>query len=540
MPEIATKTFPFKIGADPEFLLFYGDKHINAGQVIPKFMDGKFTKTEMGFNIGEHGNFGWDGSSPTGEIRPKESNDVDVLTNNIGELFKAAHNAMPLFDMSTLSIGRPAGGHFHVDVPREFTNNERLLTRIRKIVSVLLIPVIASEHKLSSMQRTKGSGYGNLTDIRVHTEGSMMTYELRGPSSEWLVSEKICRSTVAYIGVIWNEILKNHAALAKNDIVFKNLPQAKAIQDMIIADYKPFANSLTDLIAREVKKFELYPQFKDEVDFILNPQAVQKEKEAVGWNINRGWNLKGESKVTKRELNAKTKIKEKVKAMNIELLTGTFGISYNDDYNVALFANAISERIAALNWNLSNEYFLFGLKKGTNGFLVGPAMQFIKNDAMPLCHLMPNNIAKADSVKAMRNIATKVKNIAGSVVKISPQTGKAFAGVSNTVLIGIPYDIRAEENIKPLIDIIYDIENEKLKAQPIDKFEATVISNKEEKNLDELISSLGTNQQGLHSEANEAAIETITENYQTVETPSSPDTEDTAEYYDEDDNEDNE
>lgn len=512
------RILPFKIGGDPELLLFYGDKHINAGQAVPKFFEGKFTKSpnSMGYLVREHGSFGWDGASPTCEIRPKESDSIETLTKNIQELFVAAHETMPLFDMSTLSIGRPVGGHFHVDAPAEFMNDEKLLNKTKKIIAALLLPILASEHKLSSTQRTKGGGYGEISDIRVHTDFGTGTFELRGPSSEWLTSEKICRSTLAYIAVIWNEIIKNHVKLGKNEMVFKSLMQTKAMQDMIIADYKPLATMMTELVSKQVKTFELYPQYKEEVDFILDPKAVYKEKEAAGWNITNGWNLKNEKVAGKRDLLAKNKIKEKIKSMNIELFMTTFSIAYNDDYNVASFANAITERIAATNWNLTNEYFLFGLKKGTEGFLAGPAIQFTKTDGAKLCYTIPKNIAKADSIAALTNIAKRVQAETGNTVKINPKTGKAFAGVSNMILIGIPYDVRAEENIKALIDIMWDIENGKLKTKEIETFEVQVIANKDEKDVETMINAVvSKDQPQLSSEAQAMATTEIMESYQT-------------------------
>ncbi len=44
-------------------------------------------------------------------------------------------------------------------------------------------------------------------------------------------------------------------------------------------------------ISTKVKKFELYDQHKKEIDFILSPKEVLKEKEAHKYNIIKGWNL---------------------------------------------------------------------------------------------------------------------------------------------------------------------------------------------------------------------------------------------------------
>lgn len=501
---------PFKIGGDPELLLFYGDKHIHAGNTIPKFLKTKYEQKENGYKIGENGALGWDGASATAEIRPKESNDVNQLTENIKQLFITANKEMPLFDMSTLSIGKPVGGHFHVEAPELFRDNDALQAKLRKIIATLLIPITSSEHKISSTQRTKG-GYGQISDIRSHSE--FKTIELRGPSAEWLTSEKICKSTISYIAVIWNEILKNHKELAKNRTTFRNLSQTKALQELITADYKPVTDTITKEIAKEIRKFELYPQFKEEVEFILNPEAVYKEKEKHGWNINNGWNLGNTATPTKKNLNEKKKIKEKVQAMDIELMTNTFSISYNDDYNVSTFANAISERIATLNWNLTHEYFLFGLKKETIGYIAAKASEHTGGYGLTkTCYTIPSNISKENSLTILNNIANRLQRETSNTLKINPKTGKACSGTSNTIIIGIPYEIRAKEDIKSLVDLIWNIENKKTKHQEIDKFTTQVVSNKDEINTKEIIDA-GTSEQQFETEMRNDIEESIA-NYQ--------------------------
>lgn len=44
-------------------------------------------------------------------------------------------------------------------------------------------------------------------------------------------------------------------------------------------------------ISLKVKKFKLYDQYKKEIDFILSPKEVIKEKELNNYNIITGWNL---------------------------------------------------------------------------------------------------------------------------------------------------------------------------------------------------------------------------------------------------------
>jgi len=44
-------------------------------------------------------------------------------------------------------------------------------------------------------------------------------------------------------------------------------------------------------ISLKVKKFKLYDQYKKEIEFILSPKEIIKEKELNNYNIIKGWNL---------------------------------------------------------------------------------------------------------------------------------------------------------------------------------------------------------------------------------------------------------
>lgn len=172
MPETPITTrqpreMPFKMGADPEFLIFHGTRLLEAKKIITYFLNKNSTEigtatttgngqttappNNMGFKIGEHGELGWDGASSTAEIRPTPEKNIDKLTEHISALLKEANNSMPFADLTTLSIGNAAGGHIHIEITgkhEEILKNPRNLARATKAIATFLIPIIASDHRV--------------------------------------------------------------------------------------------------------------------------------------------------------------------------------------------------------------------------------------------------------------------------------------------------------------------------------------------------------------------------------------------------------
>lgn len=483
MPETTERKpreMPFKMGADPEFLIFHGTKILDASKIIKYFIGQTQNQTleanAMGYEIGKNGQLGWDGTNQTGEIRPTPEKNIDKLTEHIGQLLQTMNQKVPFADLTTLSIGTPAGGHIHVDITnknQEFRNSLSNNNRASKAIATFLIPIIAADHRISAASRVKGSGYGQADDIRIGEHGDSITLEIRGQSSEWLTTPKLTRSTLAYVGVVWNEIV-NNPKLFKNEIVFKNKPQITAIQDMVISNYKPLFDSIISQIAKVVKTFELYKEFKEEIDFILDTEAVYAEKEKNGWNIGQGWNFQKNKAPTKRDLFSGKKTKNRIKNIDMELINTSLSIDYNDDRHVSNFANAISERIAAFGWNLKNNYFLFGLAKGENNFLAATGNDVIlcKNEQdgeMPV-YVTPTTRTANQARNTLLNMWSKIKYNSSNSLKINPKTGKLLQDNKNTVMIGIPYETREENKIKDLINLIWKIESGKLVKKKIKDF----------------------------------------------------------------------
>lgn len=445
--------------------MFYGKKAAPAKRVLQSFLKKtRLEETPMGFRVEDRGVIGWDGHNATGEIRPKPSKDPKKLAENIGMLYSKIYEHLPFIDVTTLSIGETVGGHIHLEIPQskieEITDNKALQTKFGKVIATLLIPILASEHKLCAASRYSTS-YGKATDLRIGTTGEnneAHTVEVRGLTAEWTVTEEIANATLAYLGVVWHEMLNNINKITKNPLIFRNNTQITGTQEMLLSDYRPMINALVTEAHTLVKTFELYPLFKEEVDLIMDYEAVKKKKEEVGWNVNKGWNFTKTPKLTKKELLKERVISKRLKEINYENVRGDFSLSYNEDYNVEMFTNAVSERIAALNWGLKNEYFFFGLKKEDVGFLAA-------NLGEDKFFSVPSNRSKEKTLDTLTKMRNRFMEFRGTSIRINPKTGKTIGGKREYIMIGIPYDIRADKNVKPLISLLYDIEQEKLKPR---------------------------------------------------------------------------
>ena len=462
------KKLTFKLGADPEFLLFYGNKVVHAREAFVTYMVKEgMPGVDAGFKVDNAGNIGWDGHPATGEMRPAAANSPKGLTDNIGILLQAVHKAMPFLDISTLSIGSPTGGHIHVDIANpQIMENPREKSRISRLVATFLIPIVASEHRICTAYRASSS-YGNPADLRMQQipgSGGKYTLEIRGPSAEWTTTPKIAECTLAYIATVWTEIQKRHELLAKTEVALKTEQQIKATYGAIISDYKPTRDGIMKAITETVRTFELYPKYKEEIEYILNFREVYNDKEKVGWNINQGWNFDDKKAPSKRALLSEKTVSAKSKDVDMQLLDTSFNVSYNDDYNVQMFSQALSQRIAGLGWKLKYEYFLYGLKKGVDGFLAqeGNTEELIA---------VPSNMIKDDvkaTTKKMRDrYADKGKT---NLYRIDPKTGKARIGFNDVMIIGLPYEMRQKKDVKEFIDLIWKIEQKKLKPKPIGKW----------------------------------------------------------------------
>ncbi len=475
---------PFMIGCDPEFLMFFGTRGLDASDIIKSFFRNHpeyKLQNDSGYTIPNVGNFGWDGSSSTGELRPVATKNIQTMVDNIGKMLQTLSEKFPTVDLTTLSIGSPIGGHIHLDDFLHNMDSDGYVTintkaekiRVENILATYLLPLCASDHRISALNRLQENNgrYGKITDFRFEKKGSIITNEVRGLTAEWMTTPYLTYATFAYIATVWHELKTKSLELNKADYIPRTKQQTESLQRMILGDYKIIERGITQEIRKSIKTFELYPQFKEHIDFILKPDVVMQHKESVGWNINTGWNLNKTKKPTKRALISPNTALNILRKQNIPDIKEHFALMYNDDYNVNLFSTAIAERIAGLNWQLKNDYFLFGFKKDVEGY---GAMAPDGN-----MYTMPINRETEETRILM--LRMQERSIGRITARIDPKTGQIrHANNNKKIIIGIPYEDRANKNPKGLIELIYKIENNKIKAQPISTFTSSRVVAKDE------------------------------------------------------------
>lgn len=453
-----TKEFNFKIGADPEFCIVVQNSRLHASNAIPHLITDKYRIKEkgMGFDIPSAGNIGWDGCSSTGEIRPNPSNDPQKVVNNIAKLFKAITFKTQMFSLITTSQLETVGGHIHLEINHAIANDAREMNQIHARMATLFLPVLMGENSINLKKRLK-DGYGNINDWRINNiKEDQCSYEFRCPTAEWLTTPKLTQATLSYMGVIFHEIINKTANLANiKKILLRNKEQAEAIQKLTIANFLPLIMSLNKSIRSAVRTFEMYPMFKEEVEYIFNFKKILRDKERVKYDIMNGWNLNVSKKPNKRELTSGIQLSNRLADKDIETLENAITIRQSKDYNIELFARALKQRILAFNWKLKNKYTLFGLRRGlnlplatnaNNEYLLGQEMIQTRSDLNCANELMERILLKHGSPK---NHTAKERE--------------------NEILFGIPYKDRIDTNpnIKEFIKNIYDIERNKYSPQLI-------------------------------------------------------------------------
>ncbi len=471
MPETINK-FKFKMGCDPEFNMIFQGRKLHAQNTMQKVLNGKagFQSTGSGFNTAE-GNIGWDGASTTAEIRTNPTDDLDVFTSSIKKIVEKLSKNFPGVEFSTLNEYAPIGGHIHLEVPKGIDPHSKTFTKQLDKFFPFLIPITLSENKISATVRIK-TNYGAITDLRIDNKfnwpdgTSGYTIEIRCPTAEWTTSEKITRGTLAYLGTVWHELTSHAKSFTE---ATKKLPrtkeQIKAVHLLAMSNYEDGASPVLKEIKKHIKGFELYEQYKKEIDFILNPKEVVKEKKDCLYEATRGWGFAKEAtKITKTEFMSEKAIQDNAAKENMDNKANPNYIVYNKDFKVDQFAGALNERIVAFGWKPENTYVLFGLRKGIpdiiarnrrGEYLLGESVIKTKGD-----------LTNIDNT--FKKLETKLSSAIGSPgKKIDVISEKIIDTKAKTILIGIPYDMRTKEDTRSMLSAIYDIESGKYKAKKI-------------------------------------------------------------------------
>ena len=460
------KQFEFKVGADPEFILTMQGRKVDAKQTMQLILnkkDGfKADGHDQGYNVEPFGNIGWDGASSTAEIRPKPSYLPQDVVNNLGGIFKQFAKHMKICDMSTISEFSSVGGHIHLEIPKGEKWSKEKENKIHRQLASFYLPLLIAENKTNLNIRIR-QGYGSLKDHRLeekfkYDDGTRgYTMEFRCPSAEWLTTPKIAQATIAYMAVVYHEILKHPKNFSKfNDIIYKSDKQGDALQTLAIMEFDLLTNSILAKTKKYIRTFEMYEEYKNEIEYLFNPKQVIKDKEKADYNIAIGWNLVGKTLPRKSEiLSSKKKMMNIAEKKDFDIIKNVMNIHYNDDKNVGLFAECLKDRVAAFNWKLKNNYYLFGMRKGIPTIIAKNGKeQYLAGKEIIKTVLDENEMSR---LFAKMNVRFNNNGIQHAPT-LDFKTGKIKDMREQIIIIGIPYTMRVEENLKPFLNLIWSLE----------------------------------------------------------------------------------
>ncbi len=446
MPE--SKKFPFKLGADPEFNFVVQNRQtgrLRANDLMKEFFSDKRV-SDSGFEI-PGGNAGWDGASATGEIRPKPDYSPAGLTANIGKIYKEICKRSPVAVKITVrSDTAPVGGHIHFELDQKSKAMSDAAARlVQKRLSTFYMLIALGEDPTNMMLRLQTS-YGKFNDWR---RENGKTFEYRTPSAEWQMTPKICEATLAYLGTVWYEAVHKPKSFKKLDAVYANDRVGASLQNMIMHKYPPLIRGVIGGLKKAIKNFEYYPMFKEEIDYILNYDKVLKDKQETLFCVNIGWKFQESKAPTKKLINNETQIRKGLRNIDIDRWLELFKIPYNPDTNVKDFVDALKKRILAYDWNLRNEYYMFGMRKGIDKPIV-----------------MNGNFSFISGQEQVQTVRDN-EQITETFRRMKQRMERAFRSLAvQSIIIGLPYENRLKRDTRAIIELIYDMEKNPNNYQP--------------------------------------------------------------------------
>lgn len=436
----------FKVGCDPEFTLALRNKRINADLANELC---KYTLRnkggELGMDVG------------MAEMRPKPAYDIIELAKNIKAIIKEASKTIGFMQWDTSSNIAAVGGHIHFELPEEYTKgdsgeweirNAKVHDYARKMFSFYLPVWMADDYKKTNKTRAaSGSigsgGYGHYGDYRVDPHGGKYTFELRTPSAQWLTSPKTMLATFMYLAAVHNEIIYHPETFKEfTDILVKNQDEYIVIENAARQGTPMFINPLMNKLKRAIKKFELYPSFKREINWLFNSDNVKEEKEKASWDVLKGWEMEPKE-LSLASLNNKRSVTARMERFNHREFNNNWSslipFTFNDDFNVSEWTQELSKRIFAMNWKIKRSYLFYGFRK--------------------------DGISEA--VIADRNFNIY---LGGSALKTEEEQGQAkrairkmiekYAPTPNQYIVGLPYEVRQKNELKFLIQLTHFMEHE--------------------------------------------------------------------------------
>jgi hypothetical protein len=277
-----------------------------------------------------------------------------------------------------------------------------------------------------------------------------------------MTTPKTALATLAYLGTIYAEILKNPKKFATKykDMGWRTKDQGRVFQELIISDCHKMLKSHFERLKRAIRTFEYYPEYKKEIEYLFHPNKVLEDKKKVNFDILKGWKLESKEPAKRAILNQKA-IDRNVEEIDLEDFTNLIHIYGNaKDTNIPLFINEMKKRIISLGWKMKNKYFLFGIKKGVSEFIVfNKAAEYLKG----------TELAKTETdAMALQETYRKMSARFPLDTSLPKDEKERVAILRKHILIGIPYGIRQKKNIHSFIELLCDLETEKLKPAKLE------------------------------------------------------------------------
>lgn len=456
----------FLIGADPEFSILSNGQKLHASAIMAKLFPGMESEN-MGYMLKGSGNIGWDGHDATAELRPNPEHAPKSVVDNIGRLFSWFADKTKLFDLNTTSTHGPIGGHIHLQITNEFGSFDRSTQdKFSLIMASMYLPILLGEDRVNLATRLKNS-YGKLHDLRFEQHKNMATgdidytAELRMLSAEWLTTPRIAEAVLSYFAVIYHEFLTHRASftrLARDKMIFESKSVAESFQNLALSNNQQFILYAFDKIKKHVKKFELYPEYKKQIDFIFRPDLVHKEKVKAEFNIMKGWGLENKKLPSRRVfLTDKTVMEAVHKKPNLDVLSRMVSIDFNSDAYVESFANELAMRTVATDFKLKHRYYLFGMKNGIDTIIVADA----KNQILQGGEQLTTSEEISACYKMLSHMGSRARE-KFQVDNSAQNKASLVANLEKTLVIGLPYDLRQAKNYKKLLSLVLDLETKPL------------------------------------------------------------------------------
>lgn len=373
----------FTLGADPEFTLAVNGMQLHARDALCTLAYRR-ADDSLGFDV-PGGNLGWDGHASTAEIRPLPAHSPKELVENIGKIMrKVAELSDGQVSCITSSKFEQVGGHIHIGMPTNYSailgKNSSVSRGVEKVISRVLGCYAPLQRSTSKETLKKRRAYGQLSDTRAEHRDGVYVVELRAPSAEWLTTPKIAEATLAYVAMCFHEAYYHPTSFVvdKHEIpsTFYKLEELDRLKMEHPNLYGRYAQSIRFLI----RKFELYPLFKDQIEYIFDYKRVLKDKEAVNFDVIEGWGLNKRTKNPKVEKDWGEFKKELEQPMRLDPLFRNFTIGGHTIKKCDAFTNemagtpsnlkevvkVVKYAVMKTNFPLKFPVLLFGIKTGND------------------------------------------------------------------------------------------------------------------------------------------------------------------------------